>query len=191
MLRRHLFDWYRLFTGVAVYHPLPSGGHDDGTWLTLDDLVQNMARRADKFGGEPIDPKNQEQRDRIEEAIVSWAGTLRHVGLVEGRRSMAPLELYYRLTPFGRRVERWRGKNYAPTWKARTMFAVLAVYLRGRNLWPRVSWVVKLGAFGWAAVNALRFYGLILTGIAHTAVAVASAVLFLVVVLGVAWLRRD
>jgi hypothetical protein len=153
MLGDDLRNWFELFDGLVVYRPQPSGGHVSDGWINWSDIENRFTSQKLRFAGAPYDPKNEPQRNRLLDAIVSYGSGFVWCKLLERRRQVSPPSLDYRLTPLGRRVSNW-GYGPSPGFKKRTFFLLLALGLKAYKLRK----VVAIGALGWAALNAVKFY---------------------------------
>jgi len=168
--------WFELFDGIVVYRPRPEGHVADG-WINPSDIEGRFKTEKLLFGGQPYDPTNSEQRDKLLDAIVSYAGAFVTCKLLERRRSMSPPSLDYRLTPFGRRVGNW---GYGPRsgFRKRSLFFLLALGFRAYKFRK----IITLGAVGWGILNAIKFYATVASWVeglpfaAWSAAGVAAAV---------------
>lgn len=153
MLGDDLRNWFELFDGLLIYRPQPSGGHASDGWINWSDIEKRFTSQKLRFAGEPYDPKNEPQRNELLDAIVSYAGVFVRSKLLERRRQISPPSLDYRLTPLGRRIGNW-GYGASPGFKKRAFFLLLALGLKAYKLRK----VIVVGALGWAALNAVKFY---------------------------------
>jgi hypothetical protein len=153
MLGDDLRSWFELFDGIVIYRPQPSGGHAANGWINWSDIENSFKSQGLRFAGEPYDPNNQAQRNKLLDAIVTYAGIFVTCKLLERRRQLSPPSLDYRLTPLGRRVGNW-GYGAKPGFKKRSLFFALALGFRAYKFRK----VITFGALGWAVLNAGRFY---------------------------------
>ena len=153
MLGDNLRAWFELFEGIVIYRPQPEGGHVADGWINWSDIESRFKSEKLQFAGQPYDPTNQEQRSKLLDAIVNYAGTLVTCRLLERRRQMSPPSLDYRLTRFGRRVGNW-GYSSKPGFKKRSLFFALTVGFRAY----RFRKIITIGAIGWGILNAVKFY---------------------------------
>ena len=154
MLGDDLRVWYELFDGIVVYRPQSAdeGGAETG-WINFTDIENQFINGRLIFGGQPYDPSNREQKNKLLDAIVNFANIFVNFRLLEKRRHISPPSLDYRPTPFGRRVGNW-GYGPTPGFKKRSIFFIMALGL----LLYKYRILVALGAAGWAIVNAIKFY---------------------------------
>lgn len=154
MLGSDLRACFELFDGMVVYRPKPGGDHESDGWLNWSDIEGRFKSSRILFGGKPYDPTDQAQREKLLDAIVGYANTFVLLHLLEKRRLMNPPSLDYRLTAFGRRVGNW-GYGDKPGFKKAAVFLLAALGLR----LYRYKGLIAVGAAGWAALNAFKFYG--------------------------------
>ena len=153
MLGDDLCNWFELFDGIVVYRPKASGGHTSDGWINWSDIENRFKSQKLQFGGAPYDPNNEAQHNKLLDAVVAYASGFVWCKLLERRRQISPPSLDYRLTPLGRRIGNW-GYGPRPGFKKRAFFFLLAISLKGNKLRK----VVTIGALGWAALNAVKFY---------------------------------
>lgn len=153
MLGDDLRTWFELFDGIVIYRPAPGGGHVADGWLNWSDIENRFKSERLRFAGRPYDPSDQEQHEKLLDAIINYAGALVTCKLLERRRKISPPSLDYRLTSFGRRVGNW-GYGSTPGFKKRSLFFILALGFRVY----RFRTVITVGAVGWGILNAFKFY---------------------------------
>lgn len=153
MLGDDLRAWFELFNGIVIYRPAPEGGHVADGWLNWSDIENRFKSEKLLFAGRPYDPSDQEQHEKLLDAIVNYAGALVTCKLLERRRQISPPSLDYRLTAFGRRVGSW-GYGPQPGFKKRSLFFILALGFRA----SRFRTVITVGTIGWGVLNAFKFY---------------------------------
>jgi len=153
MLGDDLRNWFEIFDGLAVYRPQASGGHASDGWINWSDIENRFKTQKLQFAGAPYDPNDQAQHNKLLNAIVAYASGFVWCKLLERRRQISPPSLDYRLTALGRRIGNW-GYGPRPGFKKRAFFLLLALGLKAYKLRK----VVTIGALGWAALNAVRFY---------------------------------
>ena len=153
MLGDDLRAWFELFDGILIYRPQPDGGHPADGWINWSEIENRFKSQKLLFSGRPYDPTNQEQRGKLLDAIVNYAGVFVTCKLLERRRQLSPPSLDYRLTSFGRRVGNW-GYGANAGFRKRSFFFVLALGLRAY----RIRTVITVGAVGWGILNGVKFY---------------------------------
>lgn len=153
MIGEDLRAWFELFDGMVIYRPAPEGGYVVNEWINWSDIENRFKSEKLWFEGSPYDPSSQEQKERLLDAIINYAGALVACKLLERRRQISPPSLDYRLTSFGRRVGNW-GYGSKPGFKKRSIFFVLALGFRAY----RFRKVITVGAIGWSILNAFKFY---------------------------------
>lgn len=153
MLGADLRNWFELFDGLAVYRPTPEGGHTFDGWLNCTDIENRFKSDKLTFAGTRYDATNQAQREKLLNALIGYASTFVFLRLMERRRQMIPPSLDYRFTPLGRRVGNW-GYGPSPGFKKQAFFFVAAAFLHAY----KYKGLIAVGAAGWAALNAFKFY---------------------------------
>ena len=162
---------------MVVYRPQSDGGHESDGWLNWSDIEGRFKSSRILFVGKSYNPDNDAQREELLNAIVGYANVVVLLRLLEKRRLMNPPSLDYRLTAFGRRVGNW-GYGDKPGFKKTAVFLLAAL---GLNVY-KYKGVIAIGAAGWAALNAFKFYGAAMSWVgglpfaAWSAAAVAVAV---------------
>lgn len=161
--------WFELFAGMAVHH----GGSalSDG-WLSFNDIEGRFRRENITFNGSKYDPSDPAQQNALLEAFIRNAGALCFVRLLERRRKIVPPSLDYRVTTFGRVVNRW-GYGTRPGFRKRLVFFVIEVFFR----LLKFKKLVALGAAGWVMLNAVKFYGVAWDWLSQDVFATVSAVI--------------
>ena len=177
MLGSDLRAWFELFDGMVVYRPKPGGGHESDGWLNWSDIESRFKSNRVLFGGKPYDPTDHVQREKIVGAIVGYANTFVLLRLLEKRRTLNPPSLDYQLTPFGRKVGNW-GYGDKPGLKKTAVFLLAALGLR----LYKYKGVIALGAAGWAAFNAFKFYSAAMSWVGGLPFAIWSAAFAAVVI---------
>ena len=177
MLGSDLRAWFELFDGMVVYRPKPGGGHESDGWLNWSDIESRFKSNRVLFGGKPYDPTDHVQREKIVDAIVGYANTFVLLRLLEKRRTLNPPSLDYQLTPFGRKVGNW-GYGDKPGLKKTAVFLLAALGLR----LYKYKGVIALGAAGWAALNAFKFYSAAMSWVGGLPFAIWSAAFAAVVI---------
>ena len=170
MLGNGLLAWFQLFHGVVIYRPASSGGHTADGWLNWSDIEQRFIREKLTFGGKPYDAQIDSQRDQLLDAIVDHANALVFCKLLEKRRQTHPPSLDYRVTPFGRCVGNWQSST-GPDFRQKLFFFCAALVFKAL----RLKKVIAIGALGWTAINAFRFYSQAASWLEHLSFAGVSA----------------
>jgi hypothetical protein len=145
--------WHEFFAGIAVFRATADGHDDNEGWIHASTYEDRFRSDGILVDGRCYDPKDQKQRNLLIDAIISNAGVLCHLKLLERRRPMIPPSLDYRVTKFGRRIDGWGYGEQAEVRK-RLLFLAFELYLRGR----KHRKIITIGAAGWGIVNAFKFY---------------------------------
>jgi hypothetical protein len=139
-------------------------------WLNWSDVERSFLLGNKTIDGQRYDPNNKTQRNNFLDGLINHASVLCEMKLLERRRQIDPPSLDYRVTRLGRRVDGW---GYGPKpglRKSAVFFSIEVIY------WvKRFKGIIAVGAFGWAALNAARFYGVAAQWIGGTAFPVLSA----------------
>lgn len=163
-----LRKWFELFAGMTVSR-VGDPSTEEG-WINWTYVEKSFLLGGYTFGGRKYDPSDNAQRDAFLKLLSGHASLFCELKLMERRRRMVPPALDYRVTPLGRRVDNW-GYGPKPGFrKAATFFAIEAIYRV-----KRFKWIIAFGAFGWAMLNAGRFFGTAAEWISGTAFPVLSA----------------
>ena len=162
--------WFELFAGMVVYRPGGTGEHVSDGWLNVDDIENRFWREKLLIQGRPYDANDQSQRNQLFGAILNNAAALCAAKLLERRRQIMPPSLDYRVTAVGRRIDNW-GYGDKPGLRKRVLFFVIEAAFRLRRYWKFVA----IGAAGWAALNAFKFYFAALQWLSNDLFALLSA----------------
>jgi|SRR6185312_1146283 len=144
--------WFELFAGMAIYKSNATGGHVNDGWINPDDIESRFRVERLLVQGRAYDGADNNQRNQLFEAILNNAGALCTARLLERRRQITPPSLDYRVTPFGRKIDKW-GYGDKPGLRKRAAFFALEAWFRLRRYK-----LVAIGSAGWAAINAFKFY---------------------------------
>ena len=145
--------WHEFFAGIAVFRVTADGNDDNEGWINASTCEDRFRRESILLDGRRYDPNDPKQRNQLLDAIISNAGILCHLKLLERRRQMTPPSLDYRVTKLGRKIDAW-GYGEHTELRKKLLFFAFEAYLRGKKHWK----VITVGAAGWGVVNAFKFY---------------------------------
>jgi hypothetical protein len=164
----NLRNWFEIFAGMTVSR-VGDPSTEQG-WLNWSDVERSFLLGGKTFNGQKYDPNNKAQRNDLLDGLIKYAGVLCEVKLLERRRQIDPPSLDYRVTRLGRRIDGW-GYGPKPGFRKAAVFFAIEAFYRLK----RFKGIIAVGAFGWAALNAARFYGYAAEWIDGTAFPVLSA----------------
>ena len=169
--------WFELFAGMVVYRGgEPTTGENVG-WLNVNDIEGRFKSEKLTYQGKKYDPGDAQQKNALLEAIIKQAGALCYVKLLKRRRQLHPPSLDYRVTPLGRRIDRW-GYGDRPGIRKRAVFFLIEAFFRFKRYWK----LVAIGAVGWSILNAAKFFGAAWSWISNDAFAAASAAVVAIII---------
>lgn len=164
----NLRNWFELFAGMTVSR-VGDPSTEQG-WLNWSDIERSFQLGNKTFHGQKYDPSNTTQRNNFLDGLVNNASVLCETRLLERRRQINPPSLEYRVTRLGRRIDGW-GYGPKPGFRKAMVFFLIEAFYRLK----RFKGIIAVGAFGWAALNAARFYGVATEWIGGTAFPFLSA----------------
>ena len=149
---------------------------DNEKWININEYIKIFERNKLRLNGKPYE-KGMEREEELTNAIITNAGILCELGLLERNRGIKPPRLEYRVTKNGRKFDQLRGSKLGEFRRK--------LFLFSRALIQRVKkykGIVTIAAFLMAIINAVRFYSLALNWASETWVYITSFVAFLGVV---------
>ena len=172
MLGDNLRIWFEMFEGIVVYVSPENGDHTSDGWINWTAIEHRFKNQKINFIGQPYTGGNSAQRNNLLDAIVCYSNIFVRYKLLEKRRQVLPVSLDYRLTSLGILVGKW-GYGCNPGFRKQAFFFLFDLTLK----FSRIRKVIALGAFGWAVLNAVKFYSVSLTWIHGPVFAIVSATL--------------
>jgi hypothetical protein len=173
MLGESMIPWFDIFSGIIVYKIKDDGVSDNDKWINIDEYIKIFERGKLRLNGKPYE-KGMGREEELTNAIITNAGILCELGLLERNRGTNPPRLEYRVTNKGRKFDQLRGSKLGEL-RRKLFFFRRVVFQRIK----KYKSIVTVAAFLMAVVNAIRFYSLALTWISDAWVFIASAVMLL------------
>jgi len=176
MLGDNMIPWFDIFSGIVIYKVENDGASDNDNWININEYIKIFGRSKLRLNGRPYQ-KGTGRDEELTNAIITNAGILCELGLLERNRGINPPRLEYRVTKKGRKFEQLLGSKLGEF--RRKLFFFSRVVIQRLK---KYKGIVTFAAFLMAVVNAVRFYSLALTWASEGWVFVTS----LAVLLGVA-----
>lgn len=172
MLGESMVPWFDVFSGIIVYEVKPDGVSDNDMWINVDEYIKIFERRKLRLNRIPYE-KEMGREEELTNAIITNAGILCDLGLLERNRGINPPRLEYRVTKKGRKFDQLRGTKFGE-FRRKFFFFRHAVFQRLK----KYKGVITVAAFLMAVLNAAKFYSLALTWISDVWVFITSVVIF-------------
>lgn len=168
-----MVPWFDVFSGIVVYEVKPEGVSDNNKWINVDEYIKLFERRKLRLNGKPYE-KDTGREEELINAIITNAGILCELGLLQRNRGINPPRLEYRVTPKGRKFDQLRGTKFGE-FRRKFFFFRHAAFQRLK----KYKGVITIAAFLMAVLNAAKFYSLALAWVSDAWVFITSVFIFL------------
>ena len=181
MLGDNMIPWFDIFSGIVVYKVENDGGSNNDNWVNINEHIKIFERSKLRLSGKPYQ-KGTGRDEELTNAVITNAGILCELGLLERNRGMNPTRLEYRVTKKGRKFDQLRGSKLGEFRRKLFFFSRASIHRL-----KKYKGIVTFSAFLMAVVNAARFYSLALTWASEawvfitTVAALAGVVIYAIV----------
>jgi len=181
MLGDNMIPWFDMFSGIVVYKVENDGVSNNNNWANINEYIKTFERSKLRLNGKPYQ-KGTGRDEELADAIITNAGILCELGLLERNRGMNPTRLEYRVTKKGRKFDQLRGSKFGDLRRKIFLFSRASI-----QRLKKYKSIVTFAAFLMAVVNAARFYSLTLTWASEawvfitTVAALAGVVIYAIV----------
>ncbi len=157
MLGDNMIPWFDIFSEIVVYKIEKDGVSNNDNWVNINEHIKKFEHSKLRLNGKPYQ-KGTGREEELADAIITNAGILCELGLLERNRGMNPTRLEYRVTKKGRKFDQLRGAKFGEFRRKLFFFARASI-----QQLKKYKGIVTFAAFLMAVVNAARFYSLTLT----------------------------
>ncbi|HDZ15049.1 hypothetical protein LCGC14_2003900 [marine sediment metagenome] len=177
---------FEIFAGFTIH---TVGQPDKQGWYTVEDYADIFSKHMMSsngkitLGGRNCDPTDRYQKGAIEIFVMEYLDYFVKQGLIDFDSPPIPHKptlFLYKISKFGRKIDS----------SSKLKKSIYFRYLIAKYIIPKYfkkyKWLISIGAIGWGALNAIKFYGsiwILLGGIDFSIVSASITVLLLTIII--------